>query len=421
MKGISNFQEYSDLTIQYLQGRSKEERSPLGQFITPRSLRKALVDEIKLKPGMKVLDPGVGTGEFLATCLEVEPNLYVEGWDIDDKVATVAEKLVPKATIKVLSALEQEPKEFFDVVIGNPPYFEMRNLEATVKHKFQDVIGGRPNIFSLFFAVGIWSLKPGGKLGFVVPPSMNNGAFFSKLRSFILKHSSIEFLKVFDDSKLFVDAQTAVQLIVLQKGKASEKYTVDLGKLGKSNNNRTIFVEDKLSFEEEFNKRSTLWNLGYEAVTGSLVWNQNRQMLREKKEQHCVPLIWAHNITDAREIVLNEAHPKKPQYIYSKDPIKGPAIVVNRITGSVGHGSLRCAKVPNDFDFLGENHVNVIRQRPNHPQYVSWDELLDLLRAPNINMRIQKLTGNTQISCIELTYFLPLDKQIDPILPSTLF
>ena len=47
---------------------------------------------------------------------------------------------------------------------------------------------------------------------------MNNGAYFNKLRRFILNNFSIEYLKIFDDPFLFEDVQTAVQLIVLRKG-----------------------------------------------------------------------------------------------------------------------------------------------------------------------------------------------------------
>ena len=70
-------EELSDLTIEYLRNRPKEERSPLGQFITPKSLRDALLDQIKLSDGMKVLDPGVGTGEFLYSCNTHANNLYL--------------------------------------------------------------------------------------------------------------------------------------------------------------------------------------------------------------------------------------------------------------------------------------------------------------------------------------------------------
>jgi hypothetical protein len=87
----------------------------------------------------------------------------------------------------------------------------------------------------------------------------------------------------------------------------------------------------------------------------------------------------------------------------------------------VGQGSLRCALVPEGLDFVGENHVNVIRKREGVKQLVDWNELLDLLRKKEVNTRVQKLTGNTQVSCVELTNFLPLDFESDEIEPTTLF
>jgi hypothetical protein len=226
---------------------------------------------------------------------------------------------------------------------------------------------------------------------------------------------------VYESSKLFVDAQTAVQLIVLEKGSRGKSYFVDLGELGKTDVQRRIFVEQPKEFSREFERRTTLWNLGYEAVTGSLVWNQHRGDLLAKHENGSVPLIWAHNISDADQIVLTEGNSKKPQYIRSDNFLTGPAIVVNRITGSVGQGSLRCALVPEGLDFVGENHVNVIRKREGVKQLVDWNELLDLLRKKEVNTRVQKLTGNTQVSCVELTNFLPLDFESDEIEPTTLF
>ena len=396
-------------TVQYLNGRPKSERSPLGQFITPRILREKLASQIKFEPGMKVLDPGVGTGEFLLTCHEIEPNLKLSGWDIDTQVLEVATKIAPFADLHHQSALDQPWNEDFDVVIGNPPYFEMRNLDPTLKKRYKAVLGGRPNIFSLFFAAGFGALKPGGQLGFVVPPSMNNGAFFNQLRKFILQTGAIEFLQLYSDTSLFLDAQTAVQLIVIRKGSRSTKHTIDLGSLGKTHEKRVIFSEDTASLKNEFKGKSTLWHLGYEAVTGTLVWNQNKQHLRSSKTDGAIPLIWAHNITDSKSIELVEDHPKKLQYVIAKEPLVGPVIVLNRITGSVGRGSLRCALVPKDFEFVGENHLNVVRARKNAPQLVNMEELLELLRQEGINSRVQKLTGNTQLSSVELTYWLPLD------------
>jgi adenine-specific DNA-methyltransferase len=396
-------------TIEYLAQRPKSERSPLGQFITPKDLRDRLIAKIDIQPGMRILDPGVGTGEFLKSCYEHAPNLELHGWDIDPQVLEVASKVAPFAQLTLQSALDQDWKENFDVVIGNPPYFEMRNLEPKLKSRYRQVIGGRPNVFSLFFAAGLGALKPGGTLGFVVPPSMNNGAFFENLRKFILSKGSVESLEVFTDHSLFLDAQTAVQLITIKKGKKSDKHVVDLGAIGKTTQNRIVFSEDPEAITSEFIGKSTLWHLGYEAVTGTLVWNKNKDLLRKAASSDTIPLLWAHNITDDDHIVLNDLHEKKPQYVVTKNFIEGPAIIVNRITGSVGSGNLRCAIVPKGMKFIGENHVNVIRPRKKSEQLVDWMELLRLLRAQGINHRIQKLTGNTQVSCVELTYWLPLD------------
>ena len=401
--------QLSDLTLNYLEGRPKSERSPIGQFITPKLLRDRLLSQIEIKPGFRVLDPGVGTGEFLKSSFDVENDIYLEGWDVDEPVLKVAKKLIPSAKLKLQSALEQPWREDFDVVIGNPPYFEMRHLDPLLKAKYKNVIGGRPNIFSLFFAAGLGALKPGGTLGFVVPPSMNNGAFFSKLRTHIRSKASIEFLELYEENNLFLEVQTAVQLIVLRKGKTSKNFILDLGEIAKTPESRVVFCENPKKLEKEFNNRSTLWNLGYEAVTGTLVWNKNKSKLHVQRVEGTVPLLWAHNVTDNDEVVLKEDNTKKPQYVEINQALVGPAIIVNRITGSVGNGSLRCALVPTGFSFVGENHVNVIRARKNFKQLISMEELLDLLRHDGINKRVQLLTGNTQLSCVELTNWLPLD------------
>ena len=152
--------------------------------------------------------------------------------------------------------------------------------------------------------------------------------------------------------------------------------------------------------------------MGFEAITGSVVWNKNKENLRVEKTDNSIPLLWAHNISESREIKLIEDKAKKPQYVEKQIPLNGPAIIMNRITGSVGNGSLRCALIPDGFTFVGENHVNIIRPRKGAEQLVSWSELFELLGKSGINDRIQKLTGNTQLSCVELTHWLPLDTDV---------
>lgn len=400
---------YSTETLDYLNSRPREARVSLGQFITPRVLRQQLLDRIDLRPGMRVLDPGVGTGEFLADCLERERSLYLEGWDVDPQAAEVAQRLVPDARIEVQSALDVAWKETFDVVVGNPPYFEVKGLPPKGRDRFAGVISGRPNIFAFFFQVGLEMLVSGGRLAYVVPPSMNNGAYFDALRSFISGRAEIEFLRVMPGDRFFEDAQTAVQLMVLRKGGRGLKHIVDIGSVAAAPRNRIIFAENPDAIESEFEERSTIWNLGFEVTTGTVVWNTKKDLLRRSKNDGCVPLLWAHNIGADGELQFIDDHPKKPQWLESASSQTGPAIIVNRISGSVGSGSLRCAFVPEGVNFLAENHVNVIKARRGWNQAIGWPELMDLLRRPEVSRRVRLLTGNTQVSATELNFFLPLD------------
>ena len=60
-------------------------------------------------------------------------------------------------------------------------------------------------------------LKPGGYLAYVVPPSMNNGAYFDRLRSYIIKNTNIEKIDVINNQALFDGANQNVMILVLKK------------------------------------------------------------------------------------------------------------------------------------------------------------------------------------------------------------
>lgn len=395
----------SPTTQRWLAGADLARRRRYGQYMTPAVLRNRLVDRLRLAPGMRVLDPGVGTGEFLRTVLDREPRVRAHGWDIDPDVLAVARELVPTGVLEQRDALEPWTGEPFDLVIGNPPYFQFR-ATAEVRERFAPVISGRPNIFALFFQVALAALRPGGQLAFVVPPSMNNGAYFEALREHVVAHGSIDHLEVVHDPLLFADAQTAVQCIVVTKEGRGAQHTFRRRCPG-SGFQRIIFSDDPDRLAAQFEGRRTLHDLGYQAVTGSVVWNQRRADLRREPHPGAVVLVWARNV--GYDGLHLDADVARPRYVVTSRPITGPAIVVNRVVGAVGSARLRCALVPEATAFVAENHVNVIRERAGGAPAVGWDELLAALRAPDVVDRVRMLTGNTQLSATELTHLVPLD------------
>ncbi|MBI3291111.1 N-6 DNA methylase [Candidatus Falkowbacteria bacterium] len=408
-KRIEERKEFTDATIKYIEEADIKHRKLLGQYFTPRSVREALLKKLPSTiKNPKVLDPGCGTGEFLATAKEYFKNPKLNGWDIDSKLIDISKKNIPEAKCKIVDSLLDENYGEYDFVIGNPPYYEFTPSKET-KEKFQEVINGRVNIFNLFIYQGIKWLKDGGYLAYVVPPSMNNGAYFLKLRKFIVENSNIEYLHLLDDPKIFKGALQSTMLLVLKKGKNKGNYLF-------RKNGILIFSEDRNYLEKAFKNKVTLHDLGYQVKTGRLVWNQNKDLLTNNSKG-TIPLLWAHNI--AEDGLKLMPHNKKPQYVRSKKFDVGPAIIINRIAGSVKSAKLKTALVPPRMKFIGENHVNVIFP-PEQQGKMNFDNkfskikitlegIAKQLSAESKLRVVRNITGNTQVSKTELEKLFPID------------
>lgn len=412
--------ELSAVTNEWLSASDPAGRKALGQYMTPGRVAEALLDRVSLAPGMTVLDPGVGTGELLRAALDREPRIRATGWDVDSQVLEAARRLVPEADLSRRSALDADRSWGWDLVIGNPPYLQLK-LDPSARKRFSGVISGRPNIFALFFQAGLEQLRPGGTLAFIVPPSMNSGAYFESLREYLTARARIADLTILPGSSIFEGANTAVQLLVLEKcersvpaGDPTPVSFAFLREVPEAGFRRVIFSPDPSRLAAAFEGRRTLWELGLEASTGQVIWNENRDRLFTDPGPGRVPLIWSHSISMDRDVTgPGPTRSGKPGFYDTRrggrEPLAGPAIVVNRVVGAVGQGDLRTALVPEGREFLAENHVNVIRPRGQAGEQIDWDRILASLRAPGVAARVRLLTGNTQISARELTHLLPLD------------
>ena len=400
-------EEFTKESIDYLNNADLKKRKNLGQYFTPKSIRELLLSKLPKKDKADILDPACGSGEFLLSCEKYFKNPNLNGCEIDKNLVAIALKLLKNSknnsNIKNIDALNIEIKNKYDYVIGNPPYFEIK-LNEKLKSKYSEIIKGRVNIFSLFIKIGLEALKDGGYLAYVVPPSMNNGAYFSKLREYIIKNSSLEYLHIIDGADNFHSANQKVMLIILKKtnSKKSNKYIFE-------KNGITIFTEDKKFLNNVYKNTVSLKEIGFGVKTGYIVWNEHKEKLTNDKNNSTL-LIWASNIIDGKIRIPNTKN--KPQYIKNIPRnliMKSRVVVVNRITGSSKDINIKSAIV-DEKEFVCENHVNMIYPLKNANQNYSLEDILNALQDEK-NIKVMRLiSGNTQVSKTELERLLPIKK-----------
>ena len=111
----------------------------------------------------------------------------------------------------------------FDIIIGNPPYVEQRNLDYPTSffHLFSC-----KNTYAYFFEVSLKLLKTGGWLGYIVPVSSVSTKRMTPLQDFLLESSSELKISNYDDrpGRLFEGLEHCRSSIVLCK-KSSAKCT----------------------------------------------------------------------------------------------------------------------------------------------------------------------------------------------------
>ena len=156
-EGIQITDEIKNTISQYKSGGiTKDNRGVLDEYYTDEKLVNAVRNLIKnnfsQKQSINILEPSVGTGNFLHATNNLGLKTNVSAFEINETTAKIAKLLHPQATIN-LRSFETEfitdngtKKDFtpqYDLVIGNPPYGSHRGLylglgEETKLPRYED-------------------------------------------------------------------------------------------------------------------------------------------------------------------------------------------------------------------------------------------------------------------------------------------
>src|SRR5579863_1049494 len=160
-----------------------QEADVRGFVPTPPEIVDQMVDRLfRTRPPTQsnsLLDPGCGTGAFLAGVLRwcakkgVAPPKMV---GIESEPGRARYARAAFAGIKSVQIRDADflldPVETFDFIVGNPPYVSIYSLSESEKQQFRAAYmtaHGRYDLYMLFFERALKSLTPDGILTFITP------------------------------------------------------------------------------------------------------------------------------------------------------------------------------------------------------------------------------------------------------------
>jgi len=192
-----------------------------GAFFTPTHVAKFVWQTLynRLPSNPRVLEPSVGSGVFLE---HAPSDAEITALELDETSAKVTSLLYPQADIVMGDALTHERRNYYDLVIGNPPYgvgceFEPFDDDEWVSgSKAKGKRKGKSEV--LFIELAIKAAKPGGYIAFVLPKGLAFANYAEKLRKY-MHETCWQVATIFLPGETFVHVGTTIetQIIILRK------------------------------------------------------------------------------------------------------------------------------------------------------------------------------------------------------------
>lgn len=182
-----------------------------------------------------VLDPGCGPGAFISGVIRwcehrsiVLPRIVgVELDPVRHAEATERFRRYKSISIKHRNFLDQQHKDRFDYVIGNPPYVPITKLSEKEKAVFRGeftAASGRFDLYLLFFEQALRLLRDGGRLVFITPEKFLYVKTAQPLRRMLSALSVVELALV--DEGTFADLVTYPTITTIDKSTPRETAVV---------------------------------------------------------------------------------------------------------------------------------------------------------------------------------------------------
>ncbi|MCG7383384.1 N-6 DNA methylase [Paenibacillus sp. ACRRY] len=161
-----------------------------GAFYTPTHVARFVIDALRglsggeFAPGSRFLEPSAGSGVFIE---HMPQDAEITALELDETSAKVTSLIYPHANVIQGDAFRHVLRDYYDYVIGNPPYgvsIDIAAEDLPDEYETLRITKGRAKgkSESAFIELAIKAAKPGGYIAFVLPKGIGQTSLMVKIR-----------------------------------------------------------------------------------------------------------------------------------------------------------------------------------------------------------------------------------------------
>jgi adenine-specific DNA-methyltransferase len=323
--------------------------------------------------------------------------------------------------------------EFFDLIIGNPPYGKV-SLEPYLRESYSRSLYGHANLYGLFMDAALRLSNPGALIALVTSTSYLGGMYFKALRRLFLHEAPPVSMDFIEDRKGVFDEVLQETMITLFKKNKKKTPCININIVKANGSESPVEVKHigqfvmnprdnepwkiprnevhLVLFENIKKMKYRLENLGYTAITGQLVWNRHKSQLKDDLMENSYPLIWAESIMSDESFRFNYSRKNHKPYFKLQGNqayllTKEECILVQRTTAKEQRKRIMAAILPGPFvdkykGVVVENHLNIIKPIAGNKACISLEALKFILNANALDMVFRSMNGSVAVSAYEL-------------------
>ena len=395
---------FSDLSIKITKELSKEVKKNEGIYFTPPDTIEKIINLIKPLfidyKSINILENSCGSGEFIINLIKNFTNINIIGIEknkyIYNKIQHISNEF-----IKILNEdfLEFDNDISYDLIIGNPPFCVID--KKIIDKNYYNYFDGRPNTFIIFLLKSLKLLKDNGIIAYILPKSFLNCIYYNKTRKLIIENYSILHLSLANDKYLETTQETIIFIIQNKKG-FNDDYFIKKDEIIIFNTKENI-----KDIKEIYENSTNLYNLKFNAKIGSIVWNENKDLLTDDNSK--TRLIYNTDIKNNQLIIKEYKNNSKKNYI-NKTGYNEPLLVINRGNGNSSY-KLEYCLINIQEEYLIENHLIIIKYNEdiaNEDLIDKYEKIIKSFQNPKTKEFIKIFFGNNAINIKELLYLLPI-------------